>query len=587
MKMHSDSDPDNRTRREQIIGLGEKSLKKSYYPQLQRQIDELNEIKDFQDQRTTALLNILEDLEAARLRIKESEEKYRQIVDTAHEGILVLDENLRISFVNNHMSFLLGCTIYELPGQQICKFIFEEDKPHFNELLESLKNGTPQTYETRFVNNKGNVLWTFVSATPLTDSKKHFTGILNMVTDISIRKQALEELRVSEERLRLALMAANQGLFDFDFFTGSITVSPEWETMLGYNPGELHVSLEMIINWLHPDDKEKTLSSFNACLKGKRSVLKSEYRMRTRTGDWKWILSSGKVIQFTNTGVPMRMIGTHTDITELKNYQEKIEKYANDILKINEELKRANRELEEANSQLKMLNEQKNEFVSLASHELRTPLISIIGFTQTLLSKDIHIDNEERERYLHIIESEGIRLSKLVTNLLDIARIEKKSAELNIEEFDIIELTKETINAMRIPPAISVSYQVNCSSLPKIHGDKEKLKQVYLNLLYNAIHHTGAGGKITVCIDMKNSEFLVAVQDTGSGIAEDDIPKIFDRFYRGKNNRSSKTKGSGLGLSISKEIIQAHGGTIWVKSKLGEGSTFFFTVPANCKTKTN
>lgn len=583
--MHSDSDPDIRTRREQIIGLGEKSLKKSYYPQLQKQIDELNEIKTFQEQRTTALLNILEDLEAARLRIKESEEKYRQIVDTAHEGILVLDENLMISFVNNHMSFLLGYAINELPGQQIGKFVFEEDVPHFNELLESLKNGTPQTYETRFVNKKSNVLWTFVSATPLIDNKNNFTGTLNMVTDITDRKRAVEDLRISEERLRLALMAANQGLYDLDFSTDSITVSPEWESMLGYIPGELHITLELIISWLHPDDKEKTLDSFNACLKGQSSVLKAEFRMRTRSEQWKWILSSGKVIQFNKDGTPMRMIGTHTDITELKNYQEKIENYAHDILKINAELKKTNIELEEANNQLKILNEQKNEFVSLASHELRTPLISIIGFTQTLLSKDIHLDTEERERYLHIIESEGVRLSKLVTNLLDIARIEKKSTELNIEEFDIIELTKETISAMRIPPAICVSYQVKCNQVPKVHGDKEKLKQVYLNLLYNAIHHTGPGGKITVHIDMKDSEFLIAVQDTGSGIADEDISKIFDRFYRGKNNRSSKTKGSGLGLSISKEIIQAHGGSIWVKSKLGEGSTFFFTIPVNCKIK--
>jgi PAS domain S-box-containing protein len=357
--------------------------------------------------------------------------------------------------------------------------------------------------------------------------------------------------------------------------------------MLGYNPGELYVTLELVISWLHPDDKEKALSSFNACLEGKSSVLRTEFRMRTRSENWKWILSSGKVIQFNKDGTPMRMIGTHTDITELKNYQQKIENYANDILKINEELKNANRELEEANNQLKMLNEQKNEFVSLASHELRTPLISIIGFTQTLLSKDIQLDCGEREHYLHIIESEGVRLSKLVTNLLDIARIEKKSTELNIEEFDIIEFTKETINAMRIPPAISVSYQVKCSSLPKIHGDKEKLKQVYLNLLYNAIHHTGAGGEIIVCIDIKDSEFFIAVQDTGSGITEEDLPKIFDRFYRGKDNRSRKTQGSGLGLSISKEIIQAHGGTIWAKSKLGEGSTFFFTIPVNDKIKKN
>jgi signal transduction histidine kinase len=245
-----------------------------------------------------------------------------------------------------------------------------------------------------------------------------------------------------------------------------------------------------------------------------------------------------------------------------------------------ERLLKTNEALDKANARYSELDELKTKFVSVASHELRTPIMSIIGFAETLLAKDITISDQDRERYLRIIEKEGKRLGSLVQSLLDIAKIEKGGAAQNYEMFDIAELAQETINSIIIPAHLLVSVVQKTSFEPRTLAVREQIRQIIRNLLDNAIRHTTApGGSITISIDHNQDNIIVSVKDTGTGIPENELKKIFERFHRVKGENGSKGEGSGLGLAIAKEIIEAHHGRIWVESTLGVGSTFYFTIP--------
>jgi signal transduction histidine kinase len=173
----------------------------------------------------------------------------------------------------------------------------------------------------------------------------------------------------------------------------------------------------------------------------------------------------------------------------------------------------------------------------------------------------------------------GKRLGSLVQSLLDIAKIEKGGAVYNFEEFNIVELAQETISSIIIPAHLLVNVVQKTSFEPRILAVREQIRQIIRNLLDNAIRHTAPGGSITISIDYNQDNIIVSVKDTGTGIPENELKKIFERFHRVKGENGSKGEGSGLGLAIAKEIIEAHHGRIWVESTLGIGSTFYFTIP--------
>lgn len=232
-----------------------------------------------------------------------------------------------------------------------------------------------------------------------------------------------------------------------------------------------------------------------------------------------------------------------------------------------------------AEQRLREMDTSKSEFVSMASHELRTPLTGIIGLTQTLLAEDIELTEDERRRFLQIIESEGNRLSILLSELLDLTKIETGTTEFNPVDMDISELINETISVLPIPLTIRLNLEIP-SDHPIIGmADRDRIKQVLMNLLENAIRYSEETGTITITVKEQNHTVAIAVSDTGSGIKKEDIPKIFEKFYRSKAARKIASKGTGLGLTIAKNIIEAHGGKIWVHSIEGQGTTFTFTIP--------
>ena len=235
-------------------------------------------------------------------------------------------------------------------------------------------------------------------------------------------------------------------------------------------------------------------------------------------------------------------------------------------------------------SQLRKLERIRADFVANVSHELRTPLTSIQGYAETLLNGAL-ADTAASQRFVGKILQQASQLSQLVSDLLDLSRLESGAVQLQLEPCEIKDF-RETILGL-FEPAFDESHLTfeweAPEDLPAVIVDKRLLEQVFVNLIDNAIKYTPTGGRITVSAEASGSEVIVHVSDTGIGIPSDALPRIFERFYRVDKARSREMGGTGLGLSIVKHILLQHGGRIWAESILGRGSVFHFALPLQAK----
>ena len=219
----------------------------------------------------------------------------------------------------------------------------------------------------------------------------------------------------------------------------------------------------------------------------------------------------------------------------------------------------------------------KNDFISSVSHELRTPLTAIGGWGETLLSGDLE-ENEETRRGLTIITNEASRLARMVEELLDFSRMESGSLTMQMERIDIIPDIEDVVfmymDAIH-REGITLEYD-EADDLPEIIGDRNRLRQVFLNLLDNAVKHAGDGKRVRVEAYVQAQTMIVSVRDWGPGIPSDELPHVKERFYKG----SSKARGSGIGLAIADEIMKLHGGRLDINSVVGEGTIAVMVLPA-------
>ncbi|MBI5555472.1 MAG: response regulator, partial [Elusimicrobia bacterium] len=262
---------------------------------------------------------------------------------------------------------------------------------------------------------------------------------------------------------------------------------------------------------------------------------------------------------------------------------------------LEEELKRSNAELAGKIEEVKKLDKMKSDFLSVVSHELRTPLTSIIGFSKMILRrfrKDIQpvipasdieaVHSAEKiSENLEIVSAEGSRLSRLINNVLDLAKIEAGKIEWNMVQCSLANICKLAVNsAQSLAEAKNLALKIEMDDdLSDIHGDQDKLLQVVTNLLSNAIKFTDQGS-ITCTVRNLGEKIEVQIIDTGIGLHTEDIPKMFEKFKQVGDTLTNRPKGTGLGLAICKEIIEAHKGNVWVESEYGKGSRFIFVIPA-------
>jgi two-component system phosphate regulon sensor histidine kinase PhoR len=231
-------------------------------------------------------------------------------------------------------------------------------------------------------------------------------------------------------------------------------------------------------------------------------------------------------------------------------------------------------------TELRRLERIRQEFVANVSHELRTPIASIKGYAETLMEGALD-DKDNAKEFISIIFQDANRLAALINDLLDLSKIESGKMNMSLVSLDPAKLLKGAVKVMeKQAKARSISLGIDLEpGLPQVKADETLFTQVMVNLLENAIKYTPEGGSVTVSAKKDNESLQVNVVDTGIGIPEKDLSRIFERFYRVDKARSRELGGTGLGLSIVKHIVQAHHGRVWVTSVPGTGSTFSFTIP--------
>ena len=260
----------------------------------------------------------------------------------------------------------------------------------------------------------------------------------------------------------------------------------------------------------------------------------------------------------------------HVDVTN----RDELGALATNVNRMNDELRRLYRELETA-------SQHKSDFLANMSHELRTPLNAIIGFSQVLREEMVGDVNEKQAEYLDDIQSSGNHLLSLINDVLDLSKVEAGQVELELAPFSLQDALERGVAMVR-ERAIKDEVQLTLapsSDVDVVAGDERRIRQVIFNLLSNAVKFTPAGGSVDVWATQVNGEVSVSVADTGPGIASADVGRIFQEFQQ-TDAGIEQGEGTGLGLALSKRLVELHGGRIWVDSELGAGSTFVFTLPA-------
>jgi PAS domain S-box-containing protein len=372
-------------------------------------------------------------------------------------------------------------------------------------------------------------------------------GILGITRDIRERKKAEEALRNSERRFRDIADNAFEWIWEVDPDGRYTYSSPTVEKILGYTPAE--VLGKHFYDMMSPEDKERVKKEMLGIVAKTEPFRELIFKSLHKDGRIVWLSTSG-VPLLDEKGNLVGFRGAVTDITERKKAEEA----------------------------LRELDRMKSEFISDISHELRTPLHSIKGFGKLILDGKVPDPNIQRE-FLTIIENQSNRLDKLVSNLLDASRLESGRFSIHKQRMFIagpIHETVETVRGVAGGRGITIKEDIP-ETLPKVDADKERLEQVMFNLIGNAVKFSNDDSEVMVRAEAREHELLVQIIDHGIGIPKDAIPHLFQRFYRVE--ASASISGSGLGLYISRQIIEAHGGRIWVESEARKGSTFSFTLP--------
>ena len=413
--------------------------------------------------------------------------------------------------------------------------------------------------------------------------------LVGMVVAMIIYARNINQIKLqeSEERWQFALEGSGDGVWDWNIAEDKVSISSMFRIMYGYGAedGFVAANPQAWSELVHPDDMKQVLCDFEDHLSGKTTAYVNEHRVRCADGAYKWILDRGMVVRLNIDGKPVRMIGTHTDITLRKEaevaLQQMNERLEVRVAERTNELVKAKKTAEEATL-------AKSEFLANMSHEIRTPISSVLGMAHLALQSDLNIKQQD---YVEKIFMSGKHLLGLIDNILDFSKIEAGRIAFQEQNFDL-DRVMETLWAMFEEQASSKGIQlvmdISAVTDRQLHGDPLRLGQILINYVNNAIKFSESG---TVTVRAKALEttpddyqLYFEVIDNGIGITEDEKQMLFQSFQQADTSITRQYGGTGLGLAISKQLAEMMGGEVGAGSEVGKGSRFWFTVRVS-KTK--
>jgi PAS domain S-box-containing protein len=497
------------------------------------------------------------------------------IIENMSDAVLVLDQSHRVVDLNPAARRIVGATTNPI-GQPITALV-----PTWRDLLGEHNEIAPTDHRSPITDHRSPLHEAEATLanrdyelriSPVRNKDNEVTGRVLLLHDITEQKQTREALRQTEETSRTILESIEDGYYEIDL-EGRFTRITEPTARIVRLPREEVIGKRM--RELTDDATVDQLAAvYNRVRESGVALKQHEYTITDPNGETRYLEASASLIRDAK-GEPLGFRGIVRDTTERKRAEQ--------------ELREAKRVAEEA-------SRAKGAFLATVSHELRTPLTSVLGFAKlikkrlgevivpALAGAEPKVERAVKQvgENVDIIVAEGERLTALINDVLDLAKIESGKVEWHMQPVAVGEIVQRAIaatTALSGAKGLQIAVQIE-DPLPTVVGDPGRLIQVVINLLSNAIKFTDTGS-ITCRAHQVDGAIEVTVTDTGTGISPEDQPKVFEQFVQVGDTLTNKPKGTGLGLPICKQIIEHHGGRIWVESELGRGSKFAFTLALN------
>lgn len=485
----------------------------------------------------------------AQSELQESEGKFRNLFESSNDTIYIVGRGGQILEANHMACEHFGFSHQELLQKTMPELLTPDEVSKISNRIQEIQEKGRLIFEAVHV-RKGNIPFAVeVSVRPFTYQGQQ--ALLATSRDITDRKRA--EAKVQESERRLATLMSN--------LTGMVyrcRNDQEWtmefvsngcRALTGHPPEDLIENNKLSFgDIIHPEDHEKVWQQIQVGLR-KNEPFQVEYRIRTAADEERWVLELGRGVSASGGGL-VALEGFITDITERKKAEEI----------------------------LRQSDRMKSEFIKTVAHEFRTPLTSIQGFSEVLLTHDQLSPEVQRESLRYIYER-SVALADMVDDILDIARIEAgRGLSLKVSPCLVMELFRQVEPFLKIQ-GTKYRFEVNLAEKDLLlEIDKRKMGQVLVNLLSNAIKFSPEGSLVQIRGDFFQGKYRISIADQGVGMTQEQAAMVFDKFYR-IDASDTAVEGIGLGMSIVKHIVEAHGEKLWVKSELGKGTTVSFTLP--------
>ncbi|CAN5347543.1 hypothetical protein BH10PSE17_BH10PSE17_19940 [soil metagenome] len=486
------------------------------------------------------------------------------IVDSSDDAIISKTLDGRITSWNRGASRLFGYEAAEMIGESIQTLIPDLRADEEMRIASSIAHGERvESFQTERLAKDGRIVHVSVTISPIRDSSGRIVGASKIARDVSAERLAQIASHSSGARLRFILDAAKIGDWDYDLQTGVVNRSLRHDRCYGYTEAAPGWSLDIFLKHVHPDDRQAAQAGFIAAIEAEQAW-QSEYRVIWPDGSIHWLFAAGSVLRHQDG--TRKMLGIVSDVSQAKQAEQ-----ARVIVE----------RLEAENRQIQVASQLKSEFLANMSHELRTPLNAIIGFSDLLRSGAVPAGSAKGPVFLGHISSSGRHLLQLINDVLDLAKVESGKFEFFAEDIDLGELVDETRDVLQtliLKKSITLRTEID-DQLGQVRLDPSRLKQVLYNYLSNAIKFTAEGGTITVRAKPEGPLlFRLEVEDSGVGISEADQQRLFVEFQQLDSGYGKQQQGTGLGLALTRKLVEAQGGRVGVHSTLGVGSTFYLVI---------
>jgi PAS domain S-box-containing protein len=491
--------------------------------------------------------------------LRESEERFRIMADSCPIALWVTDQQGGLRFTNRALRAFFGATAEQLERSEWYVMLHPEDAPEFVDGFQrALQEHTSFKAQARFRRADGEWRWIDLYALPRFSAGGEFLGLVGSGRDVTEGKRAEQALQSSEEKFRQ--LAENIGEVFWIMnpeASETIYVSPTYEQIWGRTCEYAYRNPASWMESILPEDLEQASRMFAA--RTKAEAVEVEFRIRTPEGQEKWIRDRAFPV-LDQTGRAVRLVGIAEDITERKRHEA-------EMIRAREGAEAANR--------------AKSSFLANMSHEIRTPMNGVLGMVQLMLGTEL---TAEQREFAQVIQLSARAMLSLINDILDLSKVEARKIVIENLPFDPRGAVEEVVQLLSVQAeAKGLSLQARVSpELPMLlYGDAHRLRQVLANLVANAIKFTARGQiAIEAALESRSDSAATlrfAVTDTGIGIPPEKLADIFSRFTQADDSVTRRYGGTGLGLTICKELVALMHGAIGVTSVEGQGSTFWFT----------